>query len=270
MRPISNGLRASNIQIHLAPVLRNLISEPLDQPRTNRSTWWRAGAALVLLVAFFLAVRQLPLAGWLDAITEPIRSLGPWGPVAFAGIYIVATVLLIPGSLMTLAAGGLFGVALGGAVVSVASTLSAGISFLLARYLARNRVQHRIAESPKLAAVDEAIGREGWKIVGLMRLTPVVPFGLLNYVCGVTSIPFWKFLLTSWVAMLPGTLMYVSLGAVGKEAVSEETASFETWALRVLGLVATIAVTVYTSRLAKKALEGKAGLRDGEIEGRRD
>jgi uncharacterized membrane protein YdjX (TVP38/TMEM64 family) len=217
----------------------------------------RATFAIAAVSGLLFVLRQLPLDRWLSALTDPLLELGPWAPVAFGGLYVVATLLLVPGSLITAAVGAVFGIVLGTAVVSVASTLSAGLSFLIARHLARDSVRRRIEQSPKLLAIDEAIGREGWKIVGLMRLTPLVPFGPMNYLSGITSIPFWQFLLTSWLAMFPGTLMYVYLGSIGKEAISDREATAGDWVFRGLGLLATVAVTILISRMAQRAVRSR-------------
>ncbi len=220
----------------------------------RRSTAVKLALVAACLVALTFAARSLPVDRWIAAITESIRSLGAWGPAAFGLLYVVATVLLFPGALLTLAAGGLFGVVTGFAIVSAASTLSAALAFLIGRFALRGRVRAWIAESPRLAAVDAAVGREGWKIVALMRLSPAVPFSVFNYVCGVTSVPFRQFVPTSWLAMIPGTLLYVYLGSIGADAVSDRTATRGTWALRIAGLVATAAATWVVTRVATRAL----------------
>jgi uncharacterized membrane protein YdjX (TVP38/TMEM64 family) len=102
--------------------------------------------------------------------------------------------------------------------VSVAYTTAAALAFLISRHVARDRVRRKVEVSPKLAAVDEAIGEQGWKIGALLRLSPAVPFSLQNYLYGVTGVRFWPAVLASWVAMLPGTFMYVYLGSLGKTA----------------------------------------------------
>ena len=145
----------------------------------------------------------------------------------------------------------------GFAVVSAGATLGAALAFLVARYFLRHRVEEAAKNNPKFAAMDEAIGREGWKMVALLRLSPLVPFNLSNYLYGVTKIGFWPYVAASWAGMLPGTFLYVYIGAAGKEATSGEAAGPWKWALFGAGLAATIVVTVWISRVAKKAVPGK-------------
>jgi uncharacterized membrane protein YdjX (TVP38/TMEM64 family) len=217
--------------------------------------------AIALIVVSTLSVLQLvPMAELIDASRERVASLGLWGPVAFGALYIAATVLLLPGAILTLGAGALFGPILGTATVSVASVSGAALAFLIARYFARARVERLLGDFPKFEAIDRAIGEGGWKIVGMLRLSPAIPFNLSNYLYGLTSIRFWPCVLTSWVAMAPGTFMYVYLGylaAAGVEsAVGSSSAATELgqWALRIVGLAATLGVTVYITRIARRAI----------------
>jgi uncharacterized membrane protein YdjX (TVP38/TMEM64 family) len=180
--------------------------------------------------------------------------------VLFGVIYAVAVVFLVPASLLTLAAGAIFGLLKGTVIVSIAATTGAAMAFLIARHLARERVGRQVRQSPKLSAVDQAIGEQGWKIVALLRLSPAVPFTLQNYLYGVTAIRFWPCVLTSWIAMLPGSFMYVYFGSLGSKAVAGGETSTGEWILRGVGLLATVAVTVYITRLAKKAMNEKISL----------
>ena len=143
-----------------------------------------------------------------------VAGLGPTGVIAFVVIYILACVFMLPGSVLTLGAGAVFGVVKGSVIVSVASTLGATAAFLVGRYLARDRVAKLIEGNERFRAIDEAVGREGWKIVGLTRLSPVFPFNLLNYAYGITKVSLRDYFLASWVGMVPGTLMYVYLGSL--------------------------------------------------------
>jgi uncharacterized membrane protein YdjX (TVP38/TMEM64 family) len=203
-----------------------------------------------------------------------VDGLGFWGPVAFAAAYALAAVLLVPGAALTLAAGAVFGLFWGTFTVSIASTTAAAIAFLIARYLARGAVARRAERAPKFRAIDRAIGEGGWKIVALLRLSPAVPFTLLNYILGLTAIGFWPSLFASWISMLPGTLLYVYLGHVGKlglEAASrgEATQSPAQLVLLVVGLLATLGVTLYVTRIARRALRGvvEEGAPEGGVEG---
>jgi uncharacterized membrane protein YdjX (TVP38/TMEM64 family) len=226
--------------------------------RANSIKW---GAIILIALALLMALQRLPMEQWVQAMRTVIEDLGVWGPVAFGAIYIAATVLMLPGSILTLAAGALFGPIAGTITVSVASVSGAACAFLIARYVARARVERRLETHPKFEAIDRAIGQQGWRIVGMLRLSPAIPFNLSNYLYGVTSIRFWPYVLTSWIAMAPGTFMYVYLGylaAAGVESAVSEAATPSTelarWTLRIVGLIATVGVTIYVTRLARRAI----------------
>jgi uncharacterized membrane protein YdjX (TVP38/TMEM64 family) len=195
-----------------------------------------------------------------------INGLGIWGALVFGLVYVSAVVALLPGSALTLAAGALFGLVGGTVVASLASTTGAALAFLIGRYLARDRIAARLHHYPRFNAIDRAIGESGWKIVALLRLSPAVPFNLQNYLYGVTAIRFWPCVLTSWMTMLPATFMYVYLGHLGRESLeaaaggATRSRSPAEWALLIAGLIATVAVTVYVTHLARKALRQHAAL----------
>ncbi len=211
----------------------------------------------LILAGILLLMRAFPLERLSAELQSSVRQMGVWGPVWFGAIYAVAVVFLIPGSLLTLAAGAVFGLVEGTIIVSLAATLGAAMAFLIARHLARERVQKRVQQSARLAAVDEAIGEQGWKIVALLRLSPAVPFGLQNYLYGVTAIRFWPCILTSWIAMLPGTFMYIYIGSLGSAAATRDHTTWQEWLARGTGLLATILVTIYITRLARRAIREK-------------
>ena len=147
-----------------------------------------------------------------------IRDMGPEGVVLFIGIYILACVFFLPGSVLTLGAGAIYGVVKGSMIVSAASTLGAVSAFLVGRYFARGWVQEKIQGAEKFQAIDEAVAQEGWKIVGLTRLSPVFPFNLLNYAYGVTKVSLRDFFFASWIGMMPGTVLFVYIGSLAGEA----------------------------------------------------
>ena len=199
------------------------------------------------------------MTDFIQRLLDYIAGLDPvWAPVAFIVLYIFATVLFLPGSVITLAAGFLFGVVQGAIYVSIASTTGAALAFLIGRYVARDWIGRKIESNPKFAAIDEAIGREGPKIVFLLRLSPVFPFNLLNYGLGLTRIPFWKYVGASWLGMLPGTILYVYIGSLFKNladiAGGDRVKTPTEWVFYGLGLVATLAVTIYITKVAKKAM----------------
>jgi uncharacterized membrane protein YdjX (TVP38/TMEM64 family) len=189
-----------------------------------------------------------------------MRWWGDLGPAAYGLFYAVAVVALVPATPMTVAAGALFGPVVGVVVVSLASTTGAGLAFLVARYFARDAVLRWARRHPRYQAIDRAIGEGGWRIVALLRLSPLVPFNLQNYLYGLTAIRFWPCLLTSWVAMLPGTVLYVYLGHAGRaglEALAGRRGrSPAEWTLLAVGLAATILVWFYVTALARRASRG--------------
>ena len=181
------------------------------------------------------------------------------GVLVFTLAYVVSAVAFLPGAALTLAAGFLYGPVLGTAIVSPVSVLAATCSFLLGRTLARDWISRRVTTQPRFAAVDEAVGREGFKIVALLRLSPLFPFNVLNYALGLTRVRLRDFVLASWLGMLPGTALYVYLGSLftnvgdllaGSPAGRPSAASWMYW----LGLAATVAVAVVVTRTARRAL----------------
>ena len=227
---------------------------------------WAAGIRWAtiscVLLALGLLVAALPVGDLMDALQVRIEGLGIWAPVAYAAAYGLAVTLFVPGSALSLAAGALFGLWLGTAVVWIGANVAIVLSFLIARYAARGKVEALASRRPRFAAVDRAIGQQGWKIVALMRLSPVFPFGLQNYLFGVTAIGFLPCFLASAAFILPGTFMYVYLGFAGGQAASAVGGGYGVDALRLalqlVGLLATVAVTVGIARLAAKVVASHA------------
>ena len=212
--------------------------------------------AVVLVVASsFTISRQIPLERGVQLLSVWIQGLGWTGALVYAFIYACCTILFVPGTPLTVAAGAVFGLAGGTAVVSLGSTLGAATSFLIARYLGRDAVARRLRDNSKFEAIDRALGERGWKIVVLLRLSPVMPFNLLNYMFGLTAVRFIPCILASWVSMLPGTFMLVYIGYLvrtGLLQAGERTPG--QWVLLILGLAATVAASLYIARLAKEAV----------------
>lgn len=187
-----------------------------------------------------------------------INGLGPAGAVAFIALYAAAAVAFLPGSILTLGAGAVFGIVAGTIYAFIGATLGAIAAFLVGRYLARGWVAGKIKDNPKFLAIDRAVGQAGFKIVLLTRLSPVFPFNLLNYAYGITAVSWRDYALAS-VGMIPGTLMYVYIGSLAGSLATLGSASAVThselqWALRIVGMAATVAVTVYITRIARRAL----------------
>jgi uncharacterized membrane protein YdjX (TVP38/TMEM64 family) len=232
----------------------------------GRSTSSRGKLALgaIAVVLALVAARLVDVPRLLARALALVGQLGLRGAVLFVLLYVAATVLFLPGFVLTLGAGALFGLARGAVIVSISATLGATAAFLIGRYLARGWVANKIARYPRFIAIDEAVAREGWKIVGLMRLSPIFPFNLLNYAFGVTRVPLTHYVLASWIGMMPGTITYVYLGslagALAGAGSGRATRTPAEWALYAVGLVATIAVTVYVTRLARRALDRRVAL----------
>lgn len=214
---------------------------------------------IILIAALIAVAKYFNVQGLLKSTLNWIAGLGPWGPVTFIIIYILATILFIPGSLLTLGAGVIFGVLWGSIYVSIGATIGAASAFLVGRYLARGWVEKRIEDNNKFKAINKAVAREGWKIVGLTRLSPVFPFNLLNYAFGVTQVCFKDYFFPTWIGITPGTVLYVyigslagSLASLGTEGRARTPAE---WTFYAVGLVATVIVTFYVTRIARKALE---------------
>jgi uncharacterized membrane protein YdjX (TVP38/TMEM64 family) len=218
--------------------------------------WLRLLAALAALALLILAGRQL--GGYVPGFTAWVDTLGVWGPVAFMAGYAAAAVAFVPGSLLSLAAGAIFGLARGTVFVFVGATLGAAAAFLVARYWARRWIEKKLEGKPRFRALDRAVAREGLRITFLLRLSPVFPFNLLNYALGLTRVRFRDYLIAC-LGMLPGTFLYVyygkalgSLAAVAGGAAPERGAAH--WVVLGVGLVATLVVTTFVARLAKRAL----------------
>ena len=220
------------------------------------------GTLILFAVAgLFALARAFDVQQLLREALDWISSLGPWGAVSFIVLYVLATVFFVPGFILTLAAGVLFGVVWGSVAVSVASITGATLAFLIGRYLARDWVAQRIQGNEKFEAIDQAVAGEGWKIVGLVRLSPVFPFNLLNYAFGITKVSFKDYFLASWIGMLPATVIYVYVGSLAGDLATlsgqERPRTPGEWGLYLIGLVATIVLTVYITQIARKALQKK-------------
>lgn len=218
---------------------------------------WRIALWVAVALALLVAARAADAPALLRAALEWIQGLGPWGLVVFVVLYVTAAVLLLPAFVLTLGAGAVFGVARGFVAVWVGATLGATAAFLIGRYLARGWVARRIEGNPRFTAIDDAVAREGWKIVGLTRMSPAFPYGLLNYAFSVTRVSVRAFVLATAVGMVPGIAMYVYIGSLAGTlaGAGERARTPAEWALYSVGLLATVAVTVYVTRVARAALD---------------
>lgn len=214
-----------------------------------------AGAiALVLLIAW-----RLPVNDWVLAFADRIRGTGARGVALFVIIYVVATVAVLPGSLLTIAAGFIYGPLRGLLIVSPTSVVAATAAFLLGRTVFRKWAKKKLARSPKASAVDRAIGRESFKLIVLLRLSPLIPFNLLNYALGLSSVRLDRYVIASFIGMLPGTWLYVYLGSLATTtaelAEAGEEGGTAKLALMIAGLVATVIAVIVLTRAARRALD---------------
>lgn len=217
---------------------------------------------LLVVLSFASAAFFLPLASYILDMVTRVREAGALGALLFGAMYAVATVFMIPGSLLTLLAGFLYGLVGGVLVVWPASLVGATLAFWVGRFVARDWVQGFIRERPRARAVDRAVGDQAFTIIFLLRLSPVLPFTLLNYVLGVTRARLSQYFWASATGMLPGTVLYVYLGSLATDAAalaSGDRPSAGVWgtALLVVGLLATAAVTVAVSRMASARLRAE-------------
>jgi len=231
----------------------------LDDETTSKSTICRLVALIVILIALVLAMKFLPVQHWTKNFNDWASQMGVAGILISIGVYAVATVLLAPGSILTIGAGLVFGLWKGFLAVSAGSTLGAALAFLVARFIARDKVEKIARRNEKFRRIDNAMGKEGAKLIFLLRLSPVIPFNVSNYFYGLTAVKFWPYVLASWIGMMPGAFLYVYIG-VGKAAVSVAASSeiisrgWQYWTFTSVGLIATIIVTIWVTKIARDAL----------------
>jgi len=224
----------------------------------------------IVIVVLFVSAFVLPVADWAEAAFAWIDQNRTVSWAVFIVLYITSTVLLLPGSLLTLGSGFLFGLGYGFLIVSFSSVVGASLAFLIGRFFAREWVSSRLSSLPRFAALDTAISDRGALIVLLTRLSPVFPFNLLNYALGLTAVKFWTFVGVSWIGMMPGTVLYVYLGSIASDLTSLLAGDLGespvgNWPLYV-GLVATLILTIVISRIATNALRSKLDTAVGESE----
>ncbi|MED6106843.1 hypothetical protein PIB30_008230 [Stylosanthes scabra] len=222
-----------------------------------------AGVLLVGAVGGFASVGYFykdQINSFLTQFSVFIEGYGPAGYALFVAVYAGLEILAIPAIPLTMSAGLLFGSVIGTIIVSISGTVAASVAFLIARYFARERILKLVEGNKKFLAIDKAIGENGFRVVTLLRLSPLLPFSLGNYLYGLTSVKFVPYVLGSWLGMLPGTWAYVSAGAFGRAIIQEETdisvlgGNNQLLTLG-LGLLATGLAAAYVTRLAKDAIK---------------
>ncbi|WP_375771411.1 TVP38/TMEM64 family protein [Archangium gephyra] len=219
---------------------------------------WAAAAGVV--AAGVLAFVLLPVDTWLLGAVESIRGMGMAGAGLYVVLYGVATVLMMPASVLTMGAGFVYGPVYGSLLVVLASNLSALVSLLLGRTVLRERLGRRFVGLPKFTAVDSAVAAQGFKVVLLLRLSPLFPFSVLNYSLSLTRVRLRDYALATLLGMLPATVLYVYLGSLVTSVAQLSRGERPDAGLSGLllfwgGLAATLLVTVYVTRLARRALD---------------
>ncbi|MBY0278729.1 TVP38/TMEM64 family protein [Candidatus Binatia bacterium] len=216
-------------------------------------------AVVAAIAGLVLVFSMLPVAAWLAAFQAWVQELGPLGWLVYALAYAACVTLFVPASLLTLGAGAIYGLGVGVGVVLVGATLGATVSFLLARTLLRDRIEHMTRGNARFRALDRAIAKEGAKIVFLVRLAPVFPFTYINYAFGLTGVATMPYVLASLVGMTPATFAYVYLGYAAAHAASGSDSARTV--VQIVGAVAAIAVTVLVARIATRAIR-EAGVEE--------
>jgi uncharacterized membrane protein YdjX (TVP38/TMEM64 family) len=234
---------------------------PLSPAKRKRARWIAIAVLATVVVAMGLLLIYAPSTRKIIVyIAHLVRSLGDWGPVAFAAIYAACCVTLVPAAPMSIIAGILFGWRAMPLVMAAAMT-GAMFSFMVARYLLRDRLLRYLEHDSTLRVIDKAVVNDGWKIVVLFRVSPLIPFNLQNYILGATRIKVWTYITSTFIGIIPGTAVFVYLGAAfGKAAFSTDKAGPYQWTLLVLGLIATIIVTWLVTKRARERL-ARVGVR---------
>lgn len=228
----------------------------------SRGTLW----ALLLVAVLAILAWLLPLREWLGLFLAWTQANPGTAWVLFIGVYVLATVCFVPALPLTIAAGAIFGLAKGFALVSLASTLGATAAFFVGRTLARDWVSGRIKGWPRFGALDRSLEKRGFWVVLLTRLSPVFPFFLLNYAYGVSAVRVRDYIPASWLGMMPATLAYVYAGTAAASLAQALSGKVDIgvngWILLGIGLAATVAVTVLVTRLAGRELSREIDVRD--------
>jgi uncharacterized membrane protein YdjX (TVP38/TMEM64 family) len=222
---------------------------------TKKSGIWRPVLLIAIVVATLILLRFLGIAERLGDLKEWIRGMGALAPPAFVLIYIIAVVAALPALPFTITGAALFGSLTGVILVSIASTVGAGIAFLIARYVARERMVRRFSGNETFRKLDRMTKEHGAVVVAITRLVPIFPFNLLNYGFGLTGIPFRTYLFWSWLCMLPGTVLYV----VGVDAVLSGLSRGEIpWPLIAVAAAAAV-ILIFLVNIARRRLRRKPG-----------
>jgi uncharacterized membrane protein YdjX (TVP38/TMEM64 family) len=201
---------------------------------------------------------------WLAPVVLKLSQLGPWGPVLFILLYVAAAVTLAPAFFLTVAAGAMFGVWRGSLIVFIGASLGASAVYVLGRRMSRSRIMQRVTRDRRVVAVRDAVKGEGAWVMFLLRLSPLVPFNILNYALALSGVRYRDFAL-ALSGMIPAIVMYAYYGkVVGDVAALAAGVSPprgpEYYAMLVIGLIATILSTTMITRAARRAIERQQSL----------
>jgi uncharacterized membrane protein YdjX (TVP38/TMEM64 family) len=233
-----------------------------------KASWLRSRRVWLLILGGILIAllgSTLPLKDWFVAVENWLVKLGPGALPAFIALYLLATIVGFPNILLILVAGTIFGFVQGIIAVLIADTLGAVACFLLGRTIARQRIKKWISKHPSFTRLDQAVGKKGWKILLLTRLSPLVPSNILNYGFSCTKVNFWQYCFFSWLGMLPVIALYVYLGSFGVSLLQQGLTPGKL-ALQFVGLLLAVGAAVYTTRMARKALTPSCPTEDASRE----
>lgn len=216
----------------------------------------------ILLVAVALTAMWLlwvfDVRAGMRGVLLKVQALGPWAPFWFIVVQVVGCLIMFPGIILLLSGGVLFGVAKGTLYATTGATIAGLIAFTASRHVARRWVEKRWGKDPRFGALDQAVARDGWKIVGLIRLSPVFPYTPTNLLFGMTQIPLWQFALVTWLGVFPLTILFVYAGTlIGDlaEVTAEPVPGGKMkWVVAGIGLVSTVVVTALVTRIVRRAL----------------
>lgn len=235
----------------------------MDSDSRAGSPRGRLIAGGLFLTAMIIAVWTLPMDEWLDAASVWISAHPVWGRCLFLLAFVLGTALMVPGSVLTMSGGYLFGVTGGVPIVSAGTALGGTLAYLVGRTVARDWVREKVAGDRRIAALDKAIAHRGFVVVALTRLSLVLPFNLLNYAYGLTRVRLLPYFLATWIGMLPAVTLYVYLGSIAKNVDQLVSGDLEAGVagkvLFGIGLVAIAAATFVIHRTATRALRSEIG-----------
>jgi uncharacterized membrane protein YdjX (TVP38/TMEM64 family) len=228
----------------------------------------RIGFAAVLLAAIVAGLIFLPVQQRVERFLEWIESLGSWGFVLFVVFYVIVCLLFLPGSVLTLAGGFMFGIVKGIAAASFGATLGAAVAFAISRLIGRQWLEQRLTIHPRFLAIDRAIGSQGFKIVLLTRLCSLFPYDLMSYAFGLTKVSPGRYVLATWLGRLPEIVVWSYLGSNAKSladlAAGKIQSGIGKQILLWLGLAAMAAVAVIAMEIARRVLREAVNAQNGK------